>query len=238
MDINKIIFESMLKEALKKVNKHTGSLQEAVDAVAVELELTNEEHAALAERAKKVSKLVHEAPAEEIAVEEPAPEAEPMAAPMVSGNAMHFGSEDDLDTAAGMLMYKNCPWKTKSKDNGQLLIEFDDRDTLEEAMGILKRKFEFVEQGMRRVGVVEFDNLADYGKVMEFMKKQGMMIETADMGPLDEDIDLQEKTLQEIEGAAIPPRAFAARLKSGDVSELNVVEDQSARAVVVRKRWK
>lgn len=238
MDINKIIFESMLTEALKKVNAHTGTLEEALNDVAADLELTNEERDALAERAKKASKLVIEEPAEEMpAADELAPaaaEPAPMATPTVSGNAIHFGSEDDLDTAAGMLMYKSCPWK--SKDKAELLIEFDDRDTLEEAMGLLKRKFEFVEHGKRRVGVVEFDNLADYGKVMEFMKKQGMMIECQDMGALDEDIDLQEKLV--VEGGALPPRSYAARQKGSSAVDLNVVEDQSARAVVVRKRWK
>jgi hypothetical protein len=104
-------------------------------------------------------------------------------------------------------------------------------------MDILKRKFDFAEHGNRRVGVVEFDNLADYSKVMEFMKKQGMMIECRDMGPLDEDHDLQEKMVTEIEGTIMPPRNYAAMPK-GTGGEFNVVEDQSARSVVVRKRWK
>ena len=188
MDINKIIFESMLSEAISQVENRCikgAEIEEAIQATIEELHLSFDERAALAERAKKASTLVHEAPAEDLLVADPEVD-EPTSAATASGNAMHFGSEDDLDAAAGMLMYKGCPWKTKCKDGGQLLIEFDDVDTLQEAMDILKRKFDFVEHGQRRVGVVEFDNLADYGKVMEFMKKHGMMIECREMGPLYE----------------------------------------------------
>jgi hypothetical protein len=231
MNTKQIVFEAMLAQAVKQVASHPGTIEEAIAAVALDLELTNEERNALAERAKKSSKLVME-PVEEA---EPA-DAEPMQAPVVSGNAMHFASEDDLDSAAGMLMYKSVPWKSKSKDGGEYLVEFDDADTLKEAMGVLKRKFDFVEHGKRRVGVVEFDNLADYGKVMEFMKKQGMMIESADMGPLDEDIDLQEQMNEEL-GGSVGARSYAAKPK-GLAGEFNVVEDSAARAVVVRKRWK
>jgi hypothetical protein len=88
MDINKIIFESMLKEALKQIESYPGTLEEAIDAVATNLELTNEERNALAERAKKSSKLVMEP------VEEAEPSAaEPMQAPSISGNAMHFATK-------------------------------------------------------------------------------------------------------------------------------------------------
>jgi hypothetical protein len=229
MDINKIIFESMLAEALKQIDSHPGTLEESIDAVATGLDLTNEEHAALAERAMKASKLVIEEPVEDVV------EPTSTATPTVTGNTIHFGSEDDLDSAAGMLMYKGCPWKTKSKDGGQMLIEFDDVDTLQEAMDVLKRKFDFVEHGKRRVGVIEFDNLADYGKVMEFIQKQRMMVECSDMGPLDEDIELQD---QLNEDGTVSTRSYAAMHKGSGASDLNVVEDRAARAVVVRKRWK
>jgi hypothetical protein len=72
---------------------------------------------------------------------------------------------------------------------------------------------------------------------MEFMKKAGMMIECQDMGPLDEDVDLQEKMLAELDQQAPAGRSYAAKPK-GASGEFNVVEDKGARAVVVRKRWK
>lgn len=240
MTISNLVFETLVTEAARQVSHYTRTglaLNEAIKQVADDLDMTNEEREALEERAKK--SLVGNAP---VASEEDllAVDSHPTAGP---DNCLKFDSEDDLDAAAGVLMYKGCPWKTK--DRGELLLEFDDRESLQQAQSILKRRFDFVEAAPRRVGMVEFDNLADYSKVLEFMKRQGMMLEKAETGDLEEDAELQEALSAPVEGfenqlpATPAVRTFAARTRgSAPLGEADVFGDPSCRAVRVRKRWK
>lgn len=234
MDINKIIFESMISEALDKIQARSGSINDAVNEVANELNLTNKERSALAERARKVTTVTNEGPGEGLIVDEPG-----HSTALSTGNSLNFGSEDDMDQATGMLMYKGIPWKSKHKEEGQFLVEFDSETQLKEAQAVLKRKFDFVESTPRRVGVVQFDNLADYSKVLEYMNKQGMMIECSGEATLDEDAEIEEGLNVELDQAPSIGRSYAARPRgSNALSGMDVFENREARSIVVRKRWK
>lgn len=244
MAIKSLILETIVESAYTSLNKlsTTHAFDEAFEMVAEDFNLTAEERAALAERAKKAPKTVGNSDVSEDLVggdmtTEPGMDC---AGDCAAGqNSLYFGSEDDLDQATGILMYKGIPWKTKNKEGGQFLIEFDNQETLQEAQAVLKRRYDFVESTPRRVGVVEFDNLSDYSKVLEYMKRQGMMIECNEGATLDEDAEIQEAVSVE-QGGENPglSRSFNALSKSGESVNLDVFENMAARSVTVRKRWK
>lgn len=162
-----------------------------------------------------------------------------------TANSIEFTCEEEQLKAVGMLMYKGIPWSTKGNRSGVFYLGFDSPELLESAKEILSRKWHFVENEPRRAAVIEFDNLEDYHKVLEFMDKQNMIVEITATETLDEKLDdedsLENEEDREPDKQAISysPDGFVAYLKDKKVSlnELDVFSDKNARFVKVRKSW-
>jgi hypothetical protein len=251
-----IIFEALLAEASIKVGKLINkgrSLEESIAKVAKTMELTEAEATELAERAKK------DPPKKA----EPKPKVEEIkeenldSKPQDVNESLYFGSLEEVEQATGVLMHKGIAWGSKGSDGSGHYLQFESSAQLEKAHGALKRRWDFVGKTPRKVAVVEFDNLQDYEKVMEFMNKSGLMIEFADHegDSLDEDVSIIENMIREqtkeAEKAAkdgfIPPpvmeapaRSYSARPKEGrlDLTGIDIYEGKKSRHARIRKRWR
>lgn len=240
MDTKSLIFSTIVESAYASVFplSEDQSYDDAIEQVSEEFNLTAAERSALVERVKKtIQPPETTSAAEDMVVSEP-DDADALKTD-ADGNFILFDNEEDLDQATGILMYKGIPWQAKEKDAGCCRITFDDQTTLKEAQAVLKRRYDFVESTTRKVGIVEFDNLADYSKVLEYMKRQGMMIECNEGATLDEDAEIQEALAIELgEDASAVARGYSARSKNSEAVNLDVFENASARSVTIRKRWK
>jgi hypothetical protein len=93
---------------------------------------------------------------------------------------------------------------------------------------------------------VQFDNLQDYTRVLEFMRRQGMLVEFNQLFDLDEDYDqLQERANNKQLEAGVPTvnleavTTFAARSTSSKSRRrVDPVTENKFRIANVRKRWK
>ena len=252
-----IVFEALLAEASIKVNflmKKGKSLDESVSRVARMMALTETETVELTERAKKAPPAKEEPQAlpQEVKEEEAVAEATTSLP-----ESLYFGSLEEVEQATGVLMHKGIAWGNKGSDGQGHYLQFESQTQLTRAHEALKRRWDFVDNSPRKVAVVEFDNLGDYEKVLEFMSKQGLMVEFDDREdlPLDEDLSVIEGMIREqtreAEKAAkdgfVPPevmeaptRSYRARAKEGrlDLSTVNVYEGRKSRHARIRRRWR
>lgn len=252
-----IIFEALLAEASIKVSKLVRkgkSLDESIKHVAKAMELTEAEATELAERTKKdpPKKPEPKAVAQEVKEEEitETPNSD-------LNESLYFSSLEEVEQATGVLMHKGIAWGSKGTDGSGHYLQFESKVQLEKAHDALKRRWDFVGKSPRKVAVVEFDNLQDYEKVMEFMNKSGLMIEFAEQEneSLDEDFSIIENMIREqtkeAEKAAkdgfIPPavmeapaRSYSARAKTGrlDLTGIDIYEGRKNRHARIRKRWR
>lgn len=250
-----IIFEALLAEASIKVGRLVNkgrSLEESVAKVAKVMELTEAEASELAERTKKDPPKKAEPKIEKVKEEEVL---ESKTSDLQE--SLYFGSLEEVERATGVLMHKGIAWGSKGTDGSGHYLQFESQTQLEKAHGALKRSWDFVDKTARKVAVVEFDNLQDYEKVMEFMNKSGLMLEFAeqDVDGLDEDVSIIENMIREqtkeAEKAAkdgfIPPsvmeapaRSYSARPKEGrlDLTGIDIYEGKIRRHARVRRRWR
>lgn len=252
-----IIFEALLAEASIKVGKLINkgrTLEESLAKVSKAMELTEAEAAELAERTKKdpPKKVEPKAKTQEVKEDEIL---ETKASDLQE--SLYFGSLEEVEQATGVLMHKGVAWANKGTDGSGHYLQFESQVQLEKAHGALKRRWDFVGKTPRKVAVVEFDNLQDYEKVMEFMNKSGLMLEFAEQegDSLDEDVSIIENMIREqtkeAEKAAkdgfIPPsvmeapaRSYSARPKEGrlDLTGIDIYEGRKSRHARVRRRWR
>lgn len=251
-----IIFEALIAEASIKVGKlvrRGKSLDESVSSVAQEMELTEEEAAELTKRTKKAPPKTKAKETPKSEIKEETIEEEESLLP----ESLYFGSLEEVEQATGVLMAKGIAWGSKGSDGSGHYLQFESQVQLEKAHGALKRRWDFVDKKPRKVAMVEFDNLADFERVLEFMNKQGLMIEfdQNDDISLDEDLSVIDEMINkqtlEAEQASkdgfIPPeimtrpvRSYSARVKEDrlDLSEINVYDDRKIRRARIRRRWR
>lgn len=231
-----IIFETLLAEAeakVKKLVKKGSSRKEATDKVAEDMDLTFNEVDELTNR-------IDALPVEELP--EPA-DMNPTA------NTLNFKSPEEVEQAAGMLMFKQIPWRMKSTN--PCFISFDSPQILTEARNTLKRRWDFLENENRTVASISFDNLDEYNKVVDFMRRQGFTVDADSSDMLGEDI-MDELAANMPKGKA----AKAHKFNEADICARNHVyaavpkgfsklgeesfnsTNRANRAVKVRKKWK
>lgn len=145
-------------------------------------------------------------------------------------NAIYFTFPDEVDDATGMLMYQNVPWESKGTDDKNY-IQFANDEVLSNAMKALGRKYDFVDNDVKIVGSINFDNIADYKKVLDFMQKQKMLINFTDPSGLD-DIELTED-----EDKIDTGKSVVAKSKD-KIENVDPVKSKSFRSSVVRERLK
>jgi len=246
--MNNLIFETLLAEAQFRVAEKTITgidLDEAIHEVSNEMELDAPEVNELTIRAKK-------APKPKPVVEDDAEEIETLDIEgQDQSNQIKFSSPDELDTAVGVLMYKGIPWISKTQDT----ITFDNANDMAEAHDALKRRWDFVNLEQRTVAVLEFDNLDDYHKVLDFLSSKNMTVLQGDAVELDADVDLElaeaeaahKKAKKDAKEAGLPaPEAVSQDMsyqalhkdKLIDPKSLDPLYDADSRALRVVKRWK
>ena len=253
-----LIFETMILEATSRVSTLTRrgvSLDGAIQRVAEDMELDSSEVAELNTRAKKAPKpSVTEddldAAMDGLGSEEGSEETSdtPKGVPDA---AIAFGNQDELETALGVLMYKGIPWVEKT----DTYVAFQDSSFVTKAHDALKRRWDFVNNDERTVAILEFDNLEDYNKVLDFIASKNMTVlkGTNDelMGDMDQELAEAEaahkKAKKDAKETGMPvPEAPSQSMsytalhkdKLVDVKDLDVFYDNTARCLRVVKRWK
>jgi hypothetical protein len=253
--MNKLIFETMLAEASFRVAERTikgVDLDEAIHEVVTEMELDKTEAAELTVRAKKAPKpkpvVEDEVDMDDVmdglGDEEETSDVEP--------NTIVFHSPEDLETAVGVLMYKGIAWNTRK--NGALV--FDNATDVAKAKEALDRRWDFIAADQRTVAVIEFDNLEDYQKVLDFIGSKKMTVLVNGGGQeLDEDYDVEtakadaehKKAKKDAKETGLPAperveraMSFSALRKDREVraDDLQPLTDPAARQIKVSKRWK
>ncbi len=231
-----LIFETLLLEAEKKVKtlvKKGKTRKEATAKVAEDMGLDDVETDALTTRIDATPAADMPAPADL------APE----------GNVIHFKNSDEVEQAAGILMYKSIPWRIKS--TSPCFISFDDVSCLKDAKDALKRRWDFLENQNRTVAVIEFDNLDEYNKVLDFIERSHLTVVPSESSNLSEDIMDELSTAagktatgraKKINEEDISAKAHAYKAVTKGYSELNQENfspnNPQNRAVKVRKKWK
>ncbi|MNK39759.1 hypothetical protein D3C87_583790 [compost metagenome] len=231
-----IIFETLLLEAeakVKKLVKKGKSRKDATAKVAEDMDLDPVETGELAAR-------VDAAPAAEM----PAP-----ADLAPDSNVINFKSPEEVEQASGMLMYKNIPWRMKSINPG--FLSFDNQEALMEAKEALKRRWDFLEDQNRTVANIEFDNLDEYNKVLDFIRRSNFTVVPTSTDNLSEDImdELAEAAgstkggrAKKISESDIVAKGHAYKAVTKGYSQLNEdnfsANNRDNRAVKVRKKWK
>lgn len=241
-----LVFETLIAEASKQVTKLTRKgmgLEEAINEVANDMSLDSKELNELSIRKKKDFK---PAPVVE---DDSSDEVEEIS--LVEPNQIQFQTPDELDTAIGVLMYKGIPWIGKTADS----VTFQTSDDMKKAHEALKRRWDFVNLENRTAAVLEFDNLEDYAKVLDFLASKNMTVLQGDVADLDDDIDLaleeakaqHKKDSKDAKEAGLPaPTAVSQDLsykalhkdKLVDPKSLDVLNEPNHRALRVVKRWK
>lgn len=224
-----IVFETLLLEAEKKVKtlvKKGKGRKEAAKEVALEMDLTGDETDALVDRVVDTPAAAMPAPADL------APEA----------NVVTFKDPEEVEQAAGILMYKNIPWRIKSSN--PCFISFDDEKILKEAKDALKRRWDFLEDHERTVATIEFDNLDEYNKVLDFIRRSNFTVVPSSTESLSEDImdELVVGKNKKIKESDICAKGNAYKAITKGYSTLNgdnfSANNRNDRAVKVRKKWK
>ena len=242
------ITETLVATAEGHVNRlmrRGKSLKEAKEEVIRDLHLTDEESNMLHQRTKKAPVV------KKVEVEEELPD-------HISSSrseSIYFKDKDDSDNAIQVLMTKSIPWSQRGEEDGQYFIQFENADDMDKAHDALKRRWDFVDQQPRKVAVMEFDNLADFEKVLDFMSRQNSLIDFDEASGLEEDAEIHaDKVAAHVtatrravkDGLEPPPapaplsRSFMARSKDerADFSEIDPKRDPSKRVVRIRRRWK
>jgi len=239
MKDNDFIIETILGVAKAEIAKAVkrGKLGEAINKVDIARDVARDMELTEAETKELIQRVV-DTPAAEM----PTPEdLQPNA------NVINFKSPSDVDQAAGMLMYKNIPWRIKSANPA--FISFDDPTILAEAREVLKRRWDFLEHSNRTVACIEFDNLDEYNKVLEFIRKSKFTTLANATSDLSEDI-LDEITIKVAKAGKAPKikeSDIGAKHNSYDAIEKNFsrLDDKTFntkipadRSIKVRKKWK
>lgn len=253
--MSNLIFEALVAEAQFRVVEHTtkgAQIDEAILEVAREMELVKEEVDELTTRVKKnpTPKPVSE-DEEDLDMDDIMSGMDDEESTDDTSNAIYFGSPDELETAQGVLMYKGIPWLRKGED----FLEFQDGTFVTQAHDALKRRWDFVNQDERTVAVIEFDNIADYEKVLDFIASKNMTVLKGTNDELVSDMDQElseaeaaykkakkdaKETGQPAPEAPVQAMSFKAlhKDKLTDVKTLDPAYDNTARCVRVVKRWK
>lgn len=255
--MSNLIFEALVAEAQFRVAEHTikgVAVDEAISEVAREMELVSEEVAELTTRVKKVTspKPVQEDEVDmgdivsDMDDDSQAPDDEASA-----DNTIEFGSDEELETAMGVLMYKGIPWVNRTSTS----VTFMTPDQVRDAHEALKRRWDFVNREKRVVANIEFDNLEDYAKVLDYLASKNMTVLVVDSDALDQDLDLEiseaeadyktAKKLAKDAGDPVPEKlaqgmSYRALHKDSQVDPkaLDPLSDSSSRTIRVAKRWK
>lgn len=253
-----LIFETMILEAtnrVKKLARKGSSLDEAIQIVAEDMELDGSEVQELKTRSKKAptAKVTEDdldAAMDDLGSEEGS-EGTSDATEGVPDDAIAFGSQDELETALGVLMYKGIPWVEKT----DTYIAFQDASFVTKAHDALKRRWDFVNNDERTVAILEFDNLEDYNKVLDFIASKNMTVLKGTNDELKADLDQElaeaeaahkkakkdaKETGQPVPEAPNQSMSYTALHKDKlvDVKDLDVFYDNTARCLRVVKRWK
>jgi hypothetical protein len=235
-----VILNALLAEGEEKVARLVRKgrpTAEAVDKVAADMDLTKSEKSALS---SKVAGKGAPAPA--------VTEAQPAAVPVPDSDCLFFETAEEADQAAGILMYKGIPWRSKDSAS-KPFIQFESVDTMHAAQDALKRRWDFVESEDRRTAVVEFDNLGDFERVMEYMNKQGMLLSYGGDHELSEDVAVEaakrsqgkkrgKGKIEEDAPILSKNNSYSALSRGKEAAPVNIWEDTSKRVIKVRKRWR
>jgi len=252
--MNDLIFKTMIAEAtarVTKLNRQGKPLSEAIQIVAEDMDLNKPEVEELKTRVKK-------APKPKVAEDEVDLEAamddfdcDDADVQESKDNTIAFDSDEELETAMGVLMYKGIPWTHRDITS----VSFMTPDHVRQAHEALKRRWDFVNHDERTVAVIEFDNIEDYQKVLDFIASKRMSVLPGSNDELARDMD-QELAEAEADHKAAKKAAKEAGLptpeapaqnmsyralhkdKLTDIAELDPATDNSARCVRVVKRWK
>lgn len=236
------VLEALLTEAEEKVMrkiKRGKKKPAAIEEVATDMDLTPNEVDALSAR------MDTDEPVD--AVVEPTVDVDATITNTPSSDCIYFENAEEADQAAGILMYKGIAWKSKDTAGSKPFIQFDDKAGMDEAHDALKRRWDFVESSDRKVAVVEFDNLSDYERVVEYMQKQGMLVDFGGDHDLTEDAveaaraakPKGTKALKEDEVTASDNSYKAInRTKRSERTDVNVWDNRSQRVAKARKRWR
>jgi hypothetical protein len=239
---NRVVFDVLLGEAeaafTRKI-KSGKSPSISMAEVANEMSLNRFEANELVGRIKKQTKPI------EAIIEEPiTPDSDP------KSFSLYFENVDDCDAATRILMDKRIAWATKGSQDDRSYIQFADHAGLSEAQQVLRRKWDFVENHERKVAQILFDNLQDYNRVLEFMRRQGTLIEFDSQNSLDEDYDellnqhsvarkMAEKEGREFNDDFSETNIFTARPKIINHNEkIDPISETKFRVAKVRKRWR
>ncbi len=187
----KVIFEALLtnaEELARRCTRNGTPLVDAYKLVRDHFSLNGVERSVLAERLRKPD------PVQQNNI----PDTAKVSEDVDRNNVIYFEGATDLDEATRILMDKSIDWSEKNSDNDRPYVQFNDDHKLAEAHSALRRKWDFVESRKRLVADVQFDNLNDYSKVLEFMRRQGMLLEFSNGVELDEDYDqIQNKAVED-----------------------------------------
>ena len=164
-------------------------------------------------------------------------------------HVIYFDNQKQLDEAVQHLMDRSIDWSQKSSGENKSFVQFADSNKLAEAQSALRRKYDFVESRQRLVASMQFDNLHDYSKVLEFMRRQGMLIEYSGDVDLDEDYDqyisriAEEKRTAEKENRPYTESksvtSFVAKSRIDSTkSRVDPVKESRFRMANARKRWR
>lgn len=146
-------------------------------------------------------------------------------------NSIYFTVPEEVDDATGVLMYQNVPWESKGSDDKNY-IQFANNEVLSNAMKALGRRYDFVDNDVKIVGSINFDNISDYKKVLDFMQKQKMLINYTDPSELDE-IEITEDESEDNETG----KSVVAKSKD-NLEKADPIKFKSFRSSVVRQRIK
>jgi hypothetical protein len=169
----------------------------------------------------------------------------------IPNDSIKFHNAEELETALGVLMYKGIPWVNKT----DTYINFEDANVVAKAHDALKRRWDFVNNADRTVAVLEFDNLEDYQKVLDFIATKNMTVLRGTNEELSDDLDQElaeaeeahKKAKKDAKETGLPaPEEPSHSLsykalhkdKLTDVKSLDVLYDRGARCLRVVKRWK
>lgn len=237
-----VVLRALLAEGEEKVNRlvrRGRTPDKAISEVASDMDLTPVEADALK------SKVKNPPPAASKDVESPSTGSDSKP----SEDSIFFENNEEADQAAGILMYKGIPWKSK----GSTFIQFETHENMDKAHDALKRRWDFVESEDRRTAVIEFDSLGDYERVLEYMRKQNMLLNFGGDHELAEDVAI-EAAKRKTEGkrkSRNPDRdvlgedevrskdnCYRAVNRGKQEDDVNPWDNRGQRVVKVRKRWR
>lgn len=227
-EAHRIIRDAILDEAEEKISKYASSghlIKTKIQEISEEMELEPDEVEELTKRFDEDIRypVIPDVPNNQ--------------------NIIWFDTEDDLNQVIGMLMYKGVAWSSKGGQDGRYFVEFPNKETLLKANDVIKRRWDLVDSDQRTVGFIQFDNLKDYIKVMDFIMKSNMMVTFgSSIASMGEDYDIEysagskkpkEANISTREGSYLAKNKKTQLDKDPD--PINNPEDRIAS---VRKIWK